>query len=103
MKTIYYSEVLNKRFDTEEECLKAEKEYAEKLAAQKEAEKKAKDEKASRARAVEDAYKVFKDAEKAYVELRNKFVEDYGQFHMTYKDKTPVQSLSDFFDLIWFK
>ena len=31
MKTIYYSELLDKNFDSKEECLKAEKEHSENL------------------------------------------------------------------------
>lgn len=101
MKTIYFSEVLNKRFDTEEACLQAEKEYAEKIAAQKEAEQKLKNEKAARAKDIENAYKAYKDAEKKYLELRNKFVEDYGQYHMTVREESPITSWSDLFNLFF--
>lgn len=90
MKTLFYSEVLNKYYNSEEACLQAEKEYAEKLAAQQEAEKKAKETKAARAKEIEDAYKAYVESEKKYLELRNSFIKDYGQFHMTYRDETPI-------------
>ena len=35
MKTVFYSEDLDKTFETEEECLNAEKEHEEKLALEK--------------------------------------------------------------------
>ena len=43
MKTIYYSEVLKRQFNTEEECLAAEKLYQEKVLAKQEAENKLKE------------------------------------------------------------
>lgn len=105
MKTIYYSEVLKRQFNTEEECLAAEKLYQEKVLAKQAAEDKAKEEKATRAKEIEKAYKEFKDAEKAYVEssnrlnkLRNAFVKDYGKFHMTVSEETPL--IEVFEDLI---
>ena len=47
MKTIYYSELLNRQFATEEECLAAEKLYEEQVLAKQAAENKAKEEKNS--------------------------------------------------------
>ena len=101
MKTLFYSEVLNKYFTTEEACLQAENEYAEQLAAQKEADRKAKETKAAKAKAVEDAYKAYVAAEKTYLELRNHCVKEYGQFHMTYRDETPVVDFTDLFKLLF--
>lgn len=102
MKTIYYSELLNKQFATEEECLNAEKAYNEKVLAKQEAENKLKEEKAARAKEVENAYTEFKNAEKVYaekrnkyIELRNGFVKDYDKFHMTIRDESPIITFED--------
>lgn len=80
----YVSEITKKAYDTEKECLEAEKIFQEK---QEKAlvEKKKKDaERTSRAKEVEDAYKTAVEANKAYREKLNAFVKDYGSFHMTY-------------------
>ena len=87
MKQLWYSEVLKKYFEDKEACEKAEKEYNEKHAL----ELKAKEERTKRAREVEDAYK-------QYMKLRNAFIEDYHEWHMTYSDKDGgYNSIFDYF------
>jgi len=81
----YYSEILNKAFDTEKECLKAEQEAA---AARKKAEleeKARKEARAARAVEVEQALKDAKAAEKKAEDLLKAFVKDYGSYHTTLK------------------
>ena len=95
MKTVYKSEVLNKTFDTEEECLAAEKEHEEKLAVEKA-------KKAERKERAKKKKKAFKDADEAYKhakELLNKFCEDYGVFHKSYTgaDLPAARNLFDVF------
>ena len=89
MKQMYYSEILNKYFETEEKCLKAETEFNEKHAL----EIKKKEERAARAKEVEDAFKEVIKAREHYVELKNNFINDYGSFHMTYTDKEPKSTI----------
>ena len=74
-----FSEKTNKEYKTVEDCLKAEKEFDEALAL----------EKAKKQKLAEDkkAWKAVREANKKYVELKNKFINDYGAFHMTFKDK----------------
>ena len=95
MKTIYKSELLNKEFDTEEECLDAEKKYEDEHAK----ELALKEERAERAKEVQEAYK-------HYLELRAKFIEDYKSWHMTLTEKDlPALNTIDWFDLFdkfWF-
>lgn len=96
MKTVFYSEELNKHFDTEEECIKAEEEQAKKF----ELEKQKKEERKARADEVTEAFKAVDDArEKAY-KLLEKFCNDYGTFHTSYSsnDLKPVKSLLDLFN-----
>ena len=94
MKQVYVSELLgNKTFETEEECLAAEKEHENKLAL----EKAKKEERKERAEEVE---KAFKDADEAYKVAKdklNEFIRDYGAFHKTYSGTLPARSLFDYF------
>lgn len=91
----YFSEVLKKSYDTEKECLDAEKQYEEAHAK----EIALKEERAKRAQEVQDAYK-------KYLELRAKFIEDYKSYHMTLteKDLPALNNLNlfDLFDKFWF-
>jgi len=80
----YYSEELKKTFDTEEECVTAEKVYLQKLEDAKNKQLKLKEEKTARAKEVQDAYTAWIEAEKTYKSLRNDFIKDYGYFHATY-------------------
>ena len=72
----YYSEKLNKVFDTVEDLESAEKEHAEKETQAL----KLREERKVRAKEVEDAYI-------AYKKLLNQFIKDYGSYHQTIKDK----------------
>ena len=94
----YYSETLNKVFENEKDCLNAEKEYKAKVEAEEKRKKELADSRKARAKEVEDAYKAVIDAQKHYNELKNKFVEDFGSFHMTFSTTDDFHSLfSDLF------
>lgn len=94
----YYSDTLRKFFESEDECLTAEKDYSNKLA-KEEAEKKALAEKRStRAKEVESLYKAAAEAKKAYTKALSEFVRDYGSYHATFRTTDPL--LFDLFD--WF-
>ena len=109
----YYSKLLNKPFDTVEELKAAEDEYNkahdEKI--------KLAEEKKTRAKEIEDAYKhsmevrkeaqkMIKEADDKYYELRDKFVSDYGSYHLSYYNdgKESVVKFSDLIDSFfkWF-
>ena len=92
-KQVWYSELLDKTFESEEECIAAEEKENEKL----EAEKAKKAERKERAEAVE---KAFRDADEAYKNARTKlndFIKDYGAYHQTYKVTKPAKSLFGLF------
>lgn len=94
----YYSETLNKVFENEKDCLDAEKEYKAKVEAEEKRKKELADSRKIRAKEVEDAYKAIIDAQKHYYNLKNKFVEDFGSFHMTFSTTDDFHSLfSDLF------
>ena len=102
----YYSEKLNKVFDTTEALEVAEKELAE-----KEAEKaKLLEVKKARAKEVEEAYleyqkvkeeayKTIAEAEKKWISLRDTFAKDYNGYHMTYTNINGKQQVT-FDDLV---
>ena len=95
----YYSEILKKTFDSEKECLEAEKKHAIEVA---EAEKKKAEStkvRKERAKEVEDAFKVVKEAQKKYNKLLSTFVKDYGAFHMTLATEDTFDDIFDFLTL----
>ena len=103
---LYTSEKTNKSYKTVEELEVAEKEFDK-----AEAEKKALTEvKKSRAEEVQKAYeeylqikndcfKQIREAEQKYVDLRNKFAEDYNGYHYTYINDNGKEIIS-FGDLL---
>jgi len=96
----YYSEELQKTFDTEDECVAAEEQYFAELEKAKQENMRLKEEKASRAKAVQAAYEKYVEAEKDYKALRNDFIRDYDYFHATYStsedlDKYDIKKLVD--------
>lgn len=103
----YYSKILQKPFNSIDELKKAEKVYRE-----EQNEKLAKiSEKKTLAKNIEDAYANYisiledgnkqisefiaktkqkqQDAYNKYIDERNKFIQAYGSFHMTFVDKKP--------------
>lgn len=97
----YYSEKLNRLYDTEADLTKAEmaaaKAEAEKIAK----EKAATEHRAERAKEVTEALKAATAAKEKANKLMTAFVKDYGSFHTSYtlKDINPTKpavSLDDF-------
>lgn len=79
----YFSEILHKFFESEEECVQAESDYRNKEeVAKKEKEQKTAERKA-RAKEVEAAYAEMQAAQKKFDEVLAAFVADFGSFHMT--------------------
>ena len=93
----FYSEKLNKMFDTQELCAQAESEH-EQAVAEVEAKKKAlTEERATRAKAVEDAYRKAVEAKQEYDKILQEFLKDYGSFHATFKTGDPFFGIFDWF------
>jgi len=93
------SEKTGKHYTTVEECLKDEKKYDEEIAVKKAKKKELSDARKNRAKEVEDAYKARLEADKVYQEKLNKFIEDYGSFHMTFDTK--LENPVNFFDFLY--
>lgn len=100
----YYSDVLNKKYDTAEEAMNAEAEYfeAENKKKAEEAEKLAAREKAEAE--VKAALEAYNKAEEEYRKKLNDFLDKYGIFSTTTvsnnKDKK-AHTLADWFDDIY--
>lgn len=110
----YYSEKLNKIFNTEQECMDAEFEVkkAENLARiQKEKEarelKEKKDKEAAERKAmaekVEAARKAYLETQKAYRTELDKFIKTYGSFHMSWNenDMKSIEDLLSTFSMLF--
>lgn len=102
----YYSEILKKTFDTEDECVKAEKLHEEEQTAKKVAEELKANERKTRAEEVEAARKAMEEvqkdcaakideAQKKYLDLRNAFVKDYGYYHYSTSNEADLHSILD--------
>ena len=85
-----YSEVLNKFYESVDECEEAEKKFEEEQEAKKAEKKKKDEERAARAKEVEDAFKALKAAQKHYDDVLTQFLKDYKVYHYS------GNSLSDF-------
>lgn len=99
----FYSDKTRKFYDTEKECLKAEKELDDKLALEKAKKEELSNARKVRAEEVEKAYKSVLEAQKHYREVLNAFLKDYGSFHMTLHtgDSNPFDLFESFFDRFW--
>ena len=83
----FYSELLKKCFDKAEDCEKAEDAELTRLEEEKNRAEKLKVEKAARADEIKQAYKAKLDAHKKWMELVQKFIDDYGAYRYTYSVK----------------
>lgn len=97
----YYSETLNKLFETEKDLLAEEKKVKEAEAAKIEAEKAKKEARATRAKEVEKALKDADAAQSKAQKLLTDFIKDYGYFHTTYSlSDTENHPSTSFVDLL---
>ena len=87
----FYSDVTKKLYDTQDALTSAEALVLKEKAEAEEKEQK----RGERAKEVEAAYKAVLEAQAKYTELKNKFIDDYGGFHMTATHKGPVWSAAD--------
>lgn len=95
-----YSEKTNKKYSSVDECIADEKAFDEALAREKAEKEQLASKRAERAKEVEDAYQKIIEAKNVYDKLLDKFVEDYGSFHMTVHsgDTNPFNLFDWFFN-----
>lgn len=100
----YYSQMLNKLFDTQADLILAEKKTKEAEAQKIAEEQTKKEQRTKRAKEVEEALKAAEQANAKAMELLRKFTQDYGSFHMSYTkddvDKKDTTKPLDFIDLL---
>jgi len=96
----YFSEKLNKVFESEEECVEAENKFELAKQEKEEKERQLAETRKERAHEIEDAWKKVVDDRKEYMKLVDNFVKDYGSFHYTFRSQEPVFADMDFFDLL---
>ena len=95
---IIISEKTGKEYETIDECLADEKKFDEKVALKEAKKQELANARKERAKEVEDAYKKRIEADKNYRSLLNKFIDDYGSFHMTFD--TELEDTFSFFDFL---
>ena len=88
----YYSETLNKLFNSPKELEKAEQQHKDKLAAEELKAQQLKEARSTRAKEVEEAFKKANEASKEANRLLNEFLQDYGTYHTTIRDAVPTVS-----------
>ena len=80
----FYSEKLNKMFDSEAEVVKAEADAQKEVAAQQLKEKQVKEERAADAKKVNEALAAAREAQKAADKALSDFINKYGYFHTSF-------------------
>lgn len=101
----YYSEILNKVFDTEKECVKAEHEHkkacAEKARIEEEkklAEKKKQEERAEDAKRVEAKIQAYIQAQSECRKELESFCKKHGSYHYSTNSFDDIPHLFNFFN-----
>lgn len=103
MKQLFKSDVTGKVYDSEKECLEAEKAHNELIVK----ENKEKEARKLAADGIKSAYEDYlnlctddrkkeKEAYNKYLELRNGFVDKYGSYHLTVTKKNDLKPVVDF-------
>lgn len=90
----YYSDKLDKLFDTKDSLIAAEKKAEEEKIAKEQKEKELKETRDARWKEVEDALKVAREAYNKYRELNRKFWDDYEGID-------PHSKKTSWFDWLW--
>lgn len=120
MKKLFKSEITGKVYESEKECLEAEKAHNELVAKQS----KEKEERKSKADEIKTAYEDYlnlctenkkkeQEAYKKFNDLKNEFIDKYGSYHLTVSQKNDLKPVvnfdfdglnklvSSFFDNFW--
>lgn len=97
------SEKTGKTYESVEACLADEKKFDLALKEEEDKKKELSNKRKERAKEVEDAYNARLEADKVYREKLNKFIDDYGSFHMTINTEVEnPYNIFDFLDNFWF-
>ena len=86
----YYSEKLDRTFDTEKECIEAEENQELLKAQRKERANEIVESMHDYENYVIETRRIAQEKADHIAELKNKFIEDYGSFGITYKTRVPL-------------
>ena len=89
------SEKTHKTYNTPEECIADEEAFDKEQAKIKEQQIEIANAKREKAKAVEEAYAAAVKSQQEFLKLRNEFIEEYGYFHMTYRNKVDFPSINN--------
>lgn len=103
MKQLFKSDVTGKVYETEQECLDAEKAHNELVLKQN----KEKEERKEAADTIKVAYENYlnlrtenkkkeQEAYKKYLDLRNNFIDKYGSYHLSVTQKNDLKPVVNF-------
>lgn len=103
MKQLFKSDVTGKVYETEQECLDAEKAHNELVLKQNKEKEERKEFADKIKKAYEDYLVCHNENEKketelynSYLNLRNDFIDKYGSYHLTVTQKDNLKSIVDF-------
>lgn len=97
----FYNEYLKRFYDTQEECLAAEKQYLAAQTEKEEKEKQKKEERAAAAKRVEAAQKAMNEAQSNYRKELEEFCKKYGTYHYSTNSFDNIPHLfSTIFDIL---
>lgn len=96
----YYSETTKSFYNTEKECVEAEKNHKKAIEKAELEKRKAAELRKGRAAEVEKAREEYLKARKNYNDVLTKFCKDYGAYHCSIKDVTP-EGLSEYLDSLF--
>lgn len=96
----FYSDKLNKLFESADDCAKAEAAAIKAEEEKKAAEQKKAETRKARAKEVEDALKASVEARAKYDKLLREFCKDYGAFHYSFNSENEDENdIFNFFRL----
>ena len=96
----YYSEITQKTYNTEKECLEAEFKVKEEKNREKIRQDRLVAQRKERAAEVDAARKTMVEAQKKYKEVLEAFIKDYKSYHYSSTDVSDIPTLFDLFN--WF-
>lgn len=100
MKELFFSDILNRTFDSKEKCLAEEAKFLKAKKEKEEKEKKASEGRKADAEKVTAAFELYRKNYNEYLKLRNEFIKKYGSYHMSYSEVEEMPLMVDVFKLI---
>lgn len=97
----FYSDLLHKFYDSDEDCIKAEKNFQKEQELKKKSEEEKSKARKAAADKVEEARKAYIDAKKKYYEELSDFCEKYDYYHISFDKKDLAGLIDNFWDMMF--